>query len=828
MKDVSETQGRIYRHTKAAPLFTPLAYEQDENLFLLEDQHLGFGFHVSPLNGADDTTVASLNVLLTAEMPANTFIQFSLFGSPDIESKLNEISSVRAPFLRGMVDDSLTGTTPDTRNLLSTMVKERIKFLRDGLESPLEDRFNTRIRDNIGWVVYKIPYDGEEPKEQLVETIRELSKSVEGTLETIGFAPRTMDEESYVRLMNTILNWDEDARWKSTEDLYTADELIRDQLMDIGNAFVKRKDGRAFKLGKKHVRMLSVKRFPDETALPNTARYIGDPLTGNRGIRQNYFITANIFVPDQEARKATLERKRQMITRQAYGPLLKWVPRLKRQKDSHELLEEAFQKGDKAVDMSLHVAIFADDEDELSRSTSSTITFWREMGYQLLIDRYMGLPIFLNCLPFGIDPQAQKILGRTKTLATEHVVNLLPVIGEWQGTGTPAMQFVGRNGQLINIDMFDTSTNFNCVVAASSGAGKSFATNNIVTSYASMGARIWIIDVGRSYEKLCHFLGGDFIEFSPDKNICMNPFPIIRSYKEEEDMLVGLLRVMAAPNDGLSDFQISALKSELGEAWEQKGHELGIDFLADSLKKRQDNRVSDIGTMLYPFTSKGTYGRFFNGENNVDFRKQINVLELEELKSRKHLQITVLMQLIHQIQQATFLGDRSTKKLTIVDESWELLAESGEVAQFIVAAYRRFRKHGAAAVTVTQSINDMYNSKAGVAIVENSANLFLLKQKAETVDQLKEQKRMSLDPARYDWLKSVHTARGKYSEIFFYTERGAGIGRLIEPRYNQLLYSTHAEEVAKIAQLERQGMTTSEAILHLIEQENGSLLRDAG
>jgi len=39
------------------------------------------------------------------------------------------------------------------------------------------------------------------------------------------------------------------------------------------------------------------------------------------------------------------------------------------------------------------------------------------------------------------------------------------------------LQFVGRDGQLMFFDLFDSSSNYNAVIAAQSGSGKSFLTN---------------------------------------------------------------------------------------------------------------------------------------------------------------------------------------------------------------------------------------------------------------------------------------------------------------------------------------------------------------
>ncbi|OPX19021.1 MAG: hypothetical protein BZ151_11545 [Desulfobacca sp. 4484_104] len=156
-------------------------------------------------------------------------------------------------------------------------------------------------------------------------------------------------------------------------------------------------------------------------------------------------------------------------------------------------------------------------------------------------------------------------------------------------------------------DLFDSTTNYNAVIAAQSGSGKSFLTNEIIMQYLSIGSRAWVIDIGRSYEKLARVLGETFMVFDANSDICLNPFSIVQNYDEDADTLVGLVTAMAAPTQPLSDFQGAGLRR-----------------------------------VLYPFTSKGEYGRFFNRPNNVDFQGRLIVIELEELRGRKQLQQVVL------------------------------------------------------------------------------------------------------------------------------------------------------------------------------------------
>ena len=197
--------------------------------------------------------------------------------------------------------------------------------------------------------------------------------------------------------------------------------------------------------------------------------------------------------------------------------------------------------------------------------------------------------------------------------------------------------------------------------------------------------------------------------------------------------------------------------------------------------------------------------------DNNDF----TVLELEELKGRKHLQQVVLLQLIYQIQQEMYLGVRDRRKLLFIDEAWDLLT-AGDVAKFVETGYRRFRKYGGAAVTITQSVNDLYANPTGRAIAENSANMLLLGQKTEAIEQIKKDCRLPLNHAGYEILKNIHTMPGRYSEIFLITEMGYGVGRLIVDPFKRLLYSTKAEDVYAIKRLTECGMSVSDAIHQIL------------
>lgn len=806
----------LYSHSKASSLFPELAYSPEDNLFYLEDGFLGFAIIMTPLVGADESTLDQIAGAIGQDWPKGSFLQMNLFSSPDINATIDKMMSMRDP----------------GNAMLYTIAQKRSEFLWNGTSVPLGYENNALVRDHTIILTGKVPC-GNPPTEKDIKTTAKLASSIERALSSVGFAPRSATANDYCRFMQTIFNWGADADWRTTplHRTYDKRQFVRDQFIDSKTDIEVSADHLRF--GKKYVKTLSVKQWPDFASLAIPAGYIADPQSGQRGLKGSFMITATTHFPDSENKREKMNAKRQWVIKQGTGHLMKFVPRLADQYESFETLFEALEDGDRAVEFNLTLTLFEDTEEDLIAAASNAKTYYRSLKLTMMEDQYFNLPVFLNALPFGADPNAITSLSRYSTMATRHCIRFMPILGDWKGNGSPLLSMISRSGQLMAINQFSSPTNYNMVVAAESGAGKSFLTNELTLSILATGGRVWTIDVGRSYLKLCKQLNGKFVVFDDDSDICLNPFDLIKDYDDEADMLVALITAMAAPSEGLDDFQTAHLRRILQNLWEEVGNKLTIDLLADRLVSEgrvgavsetdEERRISDIGHQLFAFTSKGEYGRWFNGKNNLDINNKFVVLELEELKSREHLQQVVLLQLIYQVQQEMYLGDQDMQKQLIVDEAWSLLS-SGPVAKFIEGGYRRFRKYNGGACIITQSIRDIYANEAGQAIAENSANKLLLSQESQAVDAIARDKQLPLSEGGYDLLKGVHTSKGQYSEIFFLTKTGGGIGRLIVNRFQQLMYTTMATEKNAIKKYEDMGYSLFEAIDNVIADENATLI----
>lgn len=818
----------INEQMRASSVFPVLAYDEEGGMFLCDDKTIGFGFMCHPLTGADDKIEQQVNALLNESYPSNTQMQVIMYRSPDINREMYHMMGLRDSF---------------RDPLLSEVITERAAFFQHYTSNKMVVESEKGIY-NLGYlfdlkllITVKVPISGERPTQNEYKDLRVIRTKVMTTLENIKVRPQTLDAKNWVRVMNTLFNWGADAAWRVDACDWDKTQPLCNQVLDYENDIEINKDH--LRIGRQYAKCLSAKRRPEYMHFGDAIVNSGDLSGGLGGVRQNYLVCTNIVFPEPDSEKQKIERKRQFAVNQASGPLVKFVPLLLDKKQDFDAIYESLQDGKKPLKISYHVVVFGKDKEEVESAAMTARNFWRTNRYEIMVDKFIQMPVLINCMPLCCDVEAINDLNRHKTLTAREAAPLMPLFGEWKGTGTPHLNLVTRNMQLMSFSLHDTGSNMNGVIAAQSGSGKSFLTNEIISSYMSEGAQVWVIDVGRSYEKLCDTYGGDFLHFGSSSRACLNPFPLVVSLDGtsqtrapdapfvegdddddgEEDALVGLLEAMAAPNQKLSDFQISALKKTLNEVWKEHFRNTTVDLIQEALLKHTDPRVQDIGHQLYAFTSKGSYGRFFTGANNVKFNSQFTVMELEELKSRKHLQQVVLLQLIYQIQQEMYLGDRDRKKLVIIDEAWDLLTQ-GDVAKFIEAGYRRFRKYGGSVIIITQSINDLYDSPTGRAIAENSATTMLLGQKPETIESIKREGKLELSDYDYEQLKTVHTIPGVYSEVFIKSEFGRGVGRLIVNDFQKLLYSTKAEDVNAIKRRCETGMTVPQAINAILSEKN--------
>ncbi len=381
---------------------------------------------------------------------------------------------------------------------------------------------------------------------------------------------------------------------------------------------------------------------------------------------------------------------------------------------------------------------------------------------------------------------------------------------------------MGRRGQLLNWCPFDNKVgNYNISVVGRSGAGKSVFMQDLLVSGLSAGARVYILDVGRSFERMCDLVQGQNIEFSKESTICLNPFTHISLHDADErdtafTFLKSVIAYMAAPSAGTTDYENAIIETAIKETWEKHKTGATISDVAEWLCLHEDPQVNILGTMLRPYTRMGVYAKHFEGCNNVRFDEQLVLIELEELKEKKDLQAVVIQLFIMEITNAAFLGDRKTPFYLCIDEAWDLL-RGKQSGPFIETLARRLRKYNGSLVVGTQSIEDFFATPGARTAFDNSDWMCLLSQKKSSIGALVESHKLDLDDSKRAALESVTTRHGEYSEVMICdADRGHTICRLVLDPFSELLYTTKADEYVKIKALQQQGGSVSQAIEKLL------------
>ena len=790
---------------RAAKFFPWLAFDAESKVFLLDDGYIGFGFSALPLSGWESSVEQRFRTLLTYEFPVGSFLQFNLCVFDDIGEHLSQISNTR-----NMTRDPLI-----RQSTLNTM-----EFLSEGARG--KSKLDIPIRNSRSIVTVKIPISEATPSEDEILATRRIGREIGEILHTIGFSDlEPLTEVDLIHNLSVILNRGDGASWRQGKRFTSESRFIRDDVFDY-DARISITD-KHVGIGDSVITSLSVKKLPMKAFFGLARSFSVDPRSGARGIPCAHMITGTVCVQDINDMRNRMDNKRKRTAHFSLGPYANLMPEYGRRYQDLNKITQSISDGEFVHRISVNVLLFSPDTDSADRNTTKTRTYLAELGLTVLQDTCVVFPLLRANLPFGPTRTDIRDLARFHTLNTNALVTLLPVFFEWRGTPSPLITLIGRGGQVMGFSPWDTDTNYNLTISASSGSGKSFFANELITALLGSAGKVWVIDVGLSYQKLCESLGGQFLRFGPHSDICLNPFSSIRSredFDEVADILKHLIATMAAPKEGLDDFQNSQLVDVLREQFAIHGAELTIDVIARALFERakeqtdggfSEKRISDVAHGLAPFLATGTYGKFFNGPANIDFSSNFVCLELEELKSQRHLQTIVLLLLIYQIQQGMYLGDRGQKKMLLIDEAWDLLSDD-QIAAFIEAGYRRFRKYNGSAVIITQSLLDLTTSKTGQAITSNSAATIMLKQSEAALNKLSSGDDAQFDKGLAEMLKTVHTVPGSYSEVFIRTAAGQGIGRFVVDPFTQLLYSTHPRDKSEVDRFIAEGLSTKDAI----------------
>lgn len=581
-----------------------------------------------------------------------------------------------------------------------------------------------------------------------------------------------------------------------------------------------------------HAKVYSTKQYPSYTTLPKMLEkfydFMGSQIEPE--VPCPFFSSLTIYIEDKEKAKKEVFEKTQWNLWQttSLGNAVRFFPEIRDRALESEAINELLNVGETPMSAMWSVVIMDNSLTKTNQYGERLRKRFMEDNWILQEESLIPHWVFLYSLPLQFEPFVIKDCSkRLNTLFTSNCAAISPLMTGAKGFGDPVLLYVDRAGQLAGVDIFSSTTNFNFIVVGSSGSGKSYAMADFFSQYLMRGAKIRVIDVGRSYKSLCDVIGGQYIEFTEEADIRLNFFTKVALndqggiHEDELQTIVPLVAMMAMqslnPEDVDNNIDIPVIAGYISKAvtmaFESRQRNAGMQDVIISLEKIQretknetgemDKMINDLIMALYPFGDpKGEYFKYFNGTNNLDFRSDFVVIELEELDSKELLKSVVLAAIAHRINTEFFLEDRSQPKILAIDEAWSIM-DNKIVVRFLETMARRIRKYYGSSGIITQTIGDFYKNKATRAIFDSSAMKFFLQQSSESIQAAQNKGELNMNEGLVTLLSTVKSRPPYYSEILIKQDSGNFfIGRLITDKVAHWIYTNHHKETKELSIIE--------------------------
>lgn len=795
------------RRNKFSDFLPWVSFDEELGAFQTLDNRYGYLFEICPLTFLGGRDLKQLETFLSVTYPKRTQIQIIL--APD-----HNVNGILQAYSRNK-----QRRTP----LLQKSIEQYTSFLKAGTKG-MRCYHGIPVRNWRAFVCIK--------------TAKPLSSEVlsiaEETLQAAHLAPARMGPNHLVAWARQFFN-DADADPNGHVDSRLP---LRKQIINAETKIEFSGGEKPFRLGKRFGRVITpkvnAKSIDTFTTNTLTGGVMGAPDDPDQ-ITTPFIFSLNIVFEDI---KTSLHQKASAtMAQKGTGSFAKAIQ--KRTEEFSWALDKL--ESERFMTIIPSLVILGDTEAECIDSVSRARRLWESKDFVMQEESVLEKPMLIASLPFGLYDIDKNIslLDRHFYAPLSAVARFMPIQGDFRGSSDPALLYVGRKGQLVGMDVFDKrAPNHNFLIAAGSGAGKSYTLNDLCKNYYAAGSLVRVTDIGYSLQKQCDMVGGRFMDFGKER-ITINPFNT--NSKDEDDRNADLMTTAnilaemaySASRQPLHETEWTLIKEAVRWTADRGDIVNGIDAVQHYLKSYPKlasdqgeplpsavSKAHELAFNLHDFTTKGVYGRFFNGAGGFDISNDgFVVLELEKLSGQAELFNVVIMQVMNSVTQDLYLSDRSEQRFVLFEEAWRYFSDSrGEennrLGNLIEEGYRRARKYSGAFGIVTQSPLDLRKfGPVGQVIKNNAAFKFYLE--CEDYAKAVDEGVLDYEGLAVDLLTSVKANKPKYSEIFFDTPFGRGIGRLSVDPWNHWIATSDGKEVARYNSLIQQGLSPAEAVSKL-------------
>lgn len=397
----------------------------------------------------------------------------------------------------------------------------------------------------------------------------------------------------------------------------------------------------------------------------------------------------------------------------------------------------------------------------------------------------------------------------------------------------------------VRVDVWDDNKKYmqarNFFILASTGGGKSFLANHILTQAYSDNSKSVVIDLGGSYKKLTTLFPQEetsYITYNEGEGLGINPF-FVEDHKnvsiEKLESLADFIGVHYRRERELNQEERSAIVSMLKLYYEYitENHSFPnfintVDRYRNSfiekLQFKEDFfNVEEFLMILRDFAVGGSYGFLYEKVDNsfsANIKdKKLIVFELDKIKDNKLL-LSVMLQLISITIEQVIWRDRETKGYIFFDEVAQQFQWEGMLRR-IAYFYQAIRKYSGAIGIVLQSESQLPESNLSNAIIENTQILYVLNSKNFRALA----NRFGMSEHAYYQMTSLNSdvSAGNprpYTEIFIMRGNHHQVYRLEVPKKVFWAYQTEGQKNEQLMRYYEQTKDMEQAIDLMMKQEN--------
>jgi conjugal transfer ATP-binding protein TraC len=405
--------------------------------------------------------------------------------------------------------------------------------------------------------------------------------------------------------------------------------------------------------------------------------------------------------------------------------------------DIEDLRDKLQQATEKIFDVGLYITIYGDTEEELQKTESEIKSILDAKLVYIKPALFQQEQGFKSVLPIADD----QLKVHTK-LNSSPLSSVFPFTSFDLTSDKGILYGINRhNSSLVLFDRF-SMPNYNSVIFAQAGAGKSYMTKLEVLRSLMFDTDVIVIDPEREYEFLSEAVGGRYFNISLTSEHHMNPFDLSAPAPDESKAdvlraniinLVGLFRIMLG---GLTPEEDSILDNAIRETYALKDITAESDFeniepplLSDlELVLAGMEGGESLAQRLYKYT-RGSWAGFINRPTNVDINKKFVVFSVRDMEDE--LKPAAMYIVMHHIWNQ--VRKNLKKRILVIDEAWWMM-KAEDTASFLFSLAKRGRKYYLGVTTITQDVGDFLKSPYGVPVITNSSIQILLKQSPTSID----------------------------------------------------------------------------------------------